>query len=686
MKLKLHAISLAYVLALSLLVLSASAADRVVVCVQNNTGVAASDLHVTFTGTGGNIYVDPFSVVAIGCPTPLVTSNGAITNTADIDWGVACVAPGSTVMFIASTVNGPLGVASGTWTAGGATIGPISLCRGFPKPLPPGGGGGGKWGALKIQNMCVPNAPAFYTGCQQAPNGICWDWFRCIPGGVYWWRAIWCPYANRTIRLFEVPPWYILTPWMQDGTFPQCYMWIRLTTPDPPPLPMFGPPVQPVTNGPPPFPPQRPRTPFPPHRHSFQVRYSDDGGGTFRQSGDFIQSFFDIFLDLDVLKPTANVFATNFPAVMTELAPRYANAAQTLNPLIAELRDVETNEPNPTVTQIRVDTEALQSSFLGIATEFEGGHVLDPTPYQNAAIALNDMSQRFMQMGAQLSLPRLNDVARSLRLISEAFAYAVTQVNTGMMDTSPGVQDNFYWALQDRAFSEWHLAGSAAVTHVRILLPLNGWSWSKSAIDQVRVRIQDANSSEILEDFFVPISDGSYFDVPYLLPEGLPVRLWFKLPTHLSVVLNLNLQDGLLITTPQLVAGDANGDNCVDSFDLLQVENDAGTGGTNSVSVSSSDVNGDGIVNQTDFDIVSANMGQCGQMLSPPLLKPFFDPSGSVDLAFPFDFDLQSTPSLSAPSWTTYPTPPQVLGPAYHVILSPPLSGNQFFRATSSAH
>src|SRR5262245_9197526 len=112
--------------------LSAEATDRIVVCVQNTTGVAASDLHVTFTGTGGNIYVDPLSVVAVGCPTPAVPSNGTVTNTAVIDWGASCVGVGATVTFVAYTTNGPLAVSSGFWTAGGTNIGPIALCRGTP--------------------------------------------------------------------------------------------------------------------------------------------------------------------------------------------------------------------------------------------------------------------------------------------------------------------------------------------------------------------------------------------------------------------------------------------------------------------------------------------------------------------------------------------------------------------------
>jgi hypothetical protein len=667
--------------ALNLWLTSAKATDRIVICVENHTGVAASDLHVNFTGAGGNLYVDPTSVVAIGCPTPTVPSNGTVTNTAVIDWGSGCVGSGSAVLFIASTTNGPLGVSGGHWTSAGADIGPITICAGFPKPLPPGGGG--PLGALKIQVWCAPATPAFYAGCQKVPGAICWRWFCCIPAGTYWWRAIWCPnFASRQARLFEAPPWFILTGWMPDGAFAGSYRWVQWTLPQPPPLPPVGPPLPAGTNGPPPFRSPRFGHPFPPHRYSFQVRYSDDGGGTFRQGGDFIQSFFDVFTALDIIQPTTTVFATNFTAILANLAPRYSNAAAALGPLISELRNVETNPPDSTIMQMRIDTEILQLSLSSMSTQFFGGHVLDPTPYQGASNSLADLALRLNQVSAQINLPRLRDSASSLQLMANTFGYATAVVATGQMETNASEQDNFFWALQNRVWTEWHLAASAMLTHLRVYLPLNNWSWSKSTIDQARVKLQDRNTGEVLEDFFVPLSDASYFDVPYLLPENLAVRLWFKLPTHLSVAMDLNLQDGLQVTVPSLVAGDANGDNCIDSADLQQVQQDMGTGGPNAVSVSSSDVNGDGYVNTTDLQIVSANFGLCGQQIAPPLLKSLVDASGNLELRFPFDFQLQSSPTLPATNWPPYLVEPQVLGSFYHVFIGAPLTDSQFFRAS----
>jgi|SRR6266446_2131285 len=102
MMIKANWFSIFGLLAAGALPLSVEAADKIVVCVQNTTGLSASDLHVTFTGTGGNLYVDPFSVVALFCPTPAVPSNGSVGNTAVIDWGTNCVGPGGLTRTIHS--------------------------------------------------------------------------------------------------------------------------------------------------------------------------------------------------------------------------------------------------------------------------------------------------------------------------------------------------------------------------------------------------------------------------------------------------------------------------------------------------------------------------------------------------------------------------------------------------------
>jgi hypothetical protein len=85
--------------------------------VTNRSGLPASDLHVSFTGSGGDLGVDPGSVKADGCPQPRIPSNEkAATNEVDIEWPTPCVAPDGTVRFQAASSHGPLKFASGYWT------------------------------------------------------------------------------------------------------------------------------------------------------------------------------------------------------------------------------------------------------------------------------------------------------------------------------------------------------------------------------------------------------------------------------------------------------------------------------------------------------------------------------------------------------------------------------------------
>lgn len=107
---------------------AAEAADVRIYAIANGTGVAASDLHVTFRNTGGSLTAAVL-VNPPGCPAPAIPSNGTVTNTMVVDWGVACVAPGAAVTVRVSTGNGPLRLADGFWTAPGRQgrpgIGPV---------------------------------------------------------------------------------------------------------------------------------------------------------------------------------------------------------------------------------------------------------------------------------------------------------------------------------------------------------------------------------------------------------------------------------------------------------------------------------------------------------------------------------------------------------------------------------
>jgi hypothetical protein len=117
-------------LAVALVAVPALAADTKTYVVTNNTNrdqagpLTASDLHITFQGTGGHVVVQGINSPQ-GCPTPRIKDSnnppGTSTNTIEIDWGQPCVQPGAQVIVTVQTNNGPLNPAGGQWTAPGPT-------------------------------------------------------------------------------------------------------------------------------------------------------------------------------------------------------------------------------------------------------------------------------------------------------------------------------------------------------------------------------------------------------------------------------------------------------------------------------------------------------------------------------------------------------------------------------------
>ena len=108
--------------------------QQVSATVVNTSGQIASDLHLIFSGTGGNIFIDPLGVGVVpgGAPVPVVASNPpAISYEADIDWNGPAVPPNGTVNFVVTTKAGPLQFISGYWTGlapngGRVVLGPVA--------------------------------------------------------------------------------------------------------------------------------------------------------------------------------------------------------------------------------------------------------------------------------------------------------------------------------------------------------------------------------------------------------------------------------------------------------------------------------------------------------------------------------------------------------------------------------
>jgi hypothetical protein len=131
-------------LAVALVAVPALAADTKTYVVTNNTNrdqagpLTASDLHITFQGTGGHVVVQGINSPQ-GCPTPRIKDSnnppGTSTNTIEIDWGQPCVKPGDKVEVTVQTNQGPLAPAGGQWTGPGGPR-PLVIDRDIQPKLP----------------------------------------------------------------------------------------------------------------------------------------------------------------------------------------------------------------------------------------------------------------------------------------------------------------------------------------------------------------------------------------------------------------------------------------------------------------------------------------------------------------------------------------------------------------------
>jgi hypothetical protein len=103
-----------------LLAQSAHAGDTKTFTFTNHTGQTATDLHITFRGTGGNVTINPITIVnPAKCDQGIPSSSG---NAVDIIWQPqGCVENNSTVSFTVTTNGpGPLEFGEGYWTGPGA--------------------------------------------------------------------------------------------------------------------------------------------------------------------------------------------------------------------------------------------------------------------------------------------------------------------------------------------------------------------------------------------------------------------------------------------------------------------------------------------------------------------------------------------------------------------------------------
>jgi hypothetical protein len=547
-------------------------------------------------------------VAAGACGPASIPSNPpTVTDTVVIEWASACVPDGVKVSFIAKTPNGPLGFVSGFWTdAAGVNIGGCGDCGITSIFLPPG------FGALKIQTRYRPLGPIFYTKWGRFLGQPCWWRWCCNPWG---WscecRLVYCPFTTRFFRLFELPPWIPLTRWQLYANLPPAYWWQRTTVTPPPNERIKGPWNNILAGG-----------PFNlPWYYQLLARYTDDGGDSFREAADFTSAFGDMWLAMQVIAPLdPNNIDPNgppgpigFSQTTQFIAPGYFAAANALNPLLVEIQDVALTEPSPLINNVMIDVQIVQLSLQGIGNQMVAQDFNDPIPYFELRDGLNALGADLIQVGVATGSPRFQNAAQVLFAMSDGADVALQQVLAGFPDACSF--DYYLYGLMNRFTPNLQNFAAAMMPHVALQLDLGDYVWFPNSSMGAIVRVQDADTNQILEELALPVSDLSTVYLPAFNPST-PINIEIKLPTHLSRVVNVaSPDDGVFVVVPPLIQGDTNGDNCVDPVDVNNVLADQGLGGLDAESVPPTDVNADGFVDNEDLNIVVANAGQCGETL-----------------------------------------------------------------------
>ncbi len=593
----------------------ATAADAVLVKVTNTTGTTARDLHVTFTGTGGNIKVDPASVFAPGCPVPAVPSNPpVVTSTAVLDWGVLCVPPGGSVEFVATTTAGPLAVSSAVWTGvGGAVIGPA-----FPiiVPVPPGGG---PFWALKFASRCK-GGKRTYSFLRRNEEILC---IRCCRAPRTWKTTTYiCYFASRLDRLLERGRWVNLgtvvnvTPAKWKNTW--WWSWggfglIGSCGPSPQPGPGSNSlAMMPMPVGPPPTGFGDPAFDlYDPEENGLDPRYSDDQGNSYRRSADFTSVFGTLADSLDVPSPDSSLGVPP-PLIWNQflmtMGARYRSTNGKLATLMNEVGLVNAAEPNPTLVSMGTHLAGLQNALQQISTPLLAGNTGGAAPYQNLSVALQGLSNDVLSISA---VRRFQNAARELQFAAVVAQNAASLAGGGLPDSI--ARSEFGYALHTGIPDFLRHFSAAMSPHMLMDVIPCGYAWNPTSIDAALAVVMDEAGAP-LDSVATGISEAGAIYIPNMdLAEGTRIRLKVKLPNFLSEQVNFRFGDGEKIGPLSLIPGDANNDDCVNGLDQARVNSNLGAGGYSATTrPPQSDVNGDGLVDFADLAVVGANFGACG--------------------------------------------------------------------------
>ncbi|MCA8958902.1 MAG: hypothetical protein KDC38_00250, partial [Planctomycetes bacterium] len=300
-----------------------------------------------------------------------------------------------------------------------------------------------------------------------------------------------------------------------------------------------------------------------------------------------------------------------YEPLLALMAPRYVTASEKLDPLIDKLQAEFDTSSDPHFEALRDAVTAIRDNMYFLGEMLLVATINDPQVLADLRDALLDLSAELLAgPDADLYVNASEDLLTMAVGVEESYSQALLGLDV------PAERDFFLWGLQNRFEPMLQHFARSMSPHNRIHVDLGLYHWFPSTISGIRIKVQDRESGRLLEDRIGPLSDGYSFDIG--AHEGRPLRVWFKVPSYVSQIIDIEGTAGGSFVAPPLVQGDTDGNNVIDSVDADNVLADFGEGGHMATYVPPTDVNGDGVVNRIDYRVVKANQGVDGAKLLPP--------------------------------------------------------------------
>lgn len=618
----------------------------------NDTGAAASCVQFTVDDTGGGLFVDP-NLVYGGTfrPSVSVVQNGNQA-TVTLDWGQRVIANNTSVVCTLQSRSGPVTFVNGDWcsavTVGGTItpLGPVNIPfgagastgtggtpwtglgggfgPGWP-PLPLPGGGTCKL-EMEVETRCRRfSGFTIYTPWTIGPPrfaGRSFCWRRWCKKAIRKkqvrtrWKLVGYDAAGMPTGLKRRGKW---TKWVTVGfkfaKWKERWTSIKprgFVIPLPWPFPFldlfFGP------------------------TKDLSTAFVKDGVGT----TDFGRDLYDFVSGEGVFAATTDV-STSFHQLSDVLVPQFDDDETLPTPssfkeylqmnaksysegakLMAELsammgRELDRTSPAE-VHQIRKGVHQVALYLELISQSFSRGEAPSVHTLNKLSGVFGGLAEQFEIHGRRTGSAGMAHAADSFKEAAANMAFASEQVATGL--TTVGQRDDFMWPMFAGLTKNMEDVSAANVPHVRLHFDLKGYYRNSGTFQGARVRITTLEG-RLIEQLDLQVSDRWFVSLP--LDEYADDKLLLasiKLPTVLSASTIISGKfDGADIELGNLIIGDADDDDCVTrkDFESVMLDAELGAGGQNAKSVPATDVDGNGIVDKKDVEVVIDNIGLCGK-------------------------------------------------------------------------